>query len=733
MRDSIIQLENRRREQLQAENPYQFINWRLYNMANLRMITSYKRSGKSKGNKSFANCFIMADTETSKGKTRAKAEPNHVVIWTISLRSNGFNWFTLWGYRPSELAQCIRAIKNNISADEVIIYWHNMSYDWVFIRKFMFSEFGHPSKQLSTKPHFPILFKWSCGLIFKDSLILAQRSLDKWAKDMNVEHKKAVGKWNYEKIRNQGFEFSADEAEYIEHDTLAGVECLDAMRQALNKTYGTMPYTATGIPREALRKRAFANRGRRLFEQCVPTYEQYLKLEKVYHGGYSHANRYLIASYDDDMLKNVRCFDFTSSYLWSLLAGRYPMEKFSAIDFEITKEDILNDNEYGYIFKLTLYDVELKDAFEAMPVLQYSKTVECVGEVLDNGRITMANYVEIYLNEIDLEIIDKQYKARKWVISECECAMLDYLPRWLTDYVYECFTNKQKLKNVDAVLYALAKSAANSCYGMMCMHSIRDSMIEDFITGEYKNALDLPEDMPEKKKREIIEKHNRAEYEKFVNNKNSFLCYQWGCYCTSISMRQLFKLGECVNKHGNISRWIYSDTDSIYSDDWNYEAIERFNEETKQALVANNYGAVTVNGVDYWLGVAVSEGDNDLYTEYVALGAKRYAGRCAADGQIHITVAGVPKIGYKALNDNLNCFKKGAIFNGLTTNKQTHFYIYSDDIYIDEDGNEIGDSIDLQPCDYVLDEAKIDPLAYFEQQMDGEAVIEYEVQQYEEW
>lgn len=733
MRDSIKQLENRRRDAFMAEMPYQFINWQLYNMTNLNKITSYKRSGNSKGNKSYANCFIMADTETSKAPARKKAGANHVVIWTISLRSNGFNWFTLWGYKPSELAQCIRAIKSNITADEVIIYWHNMSYDWVFIRKFMFAEFGHPKKQLSTKPHYPILFKWHCGLIFKDSLILAQRSLDKWAKDMNVEHQKAVGKWDYEKIRHQGFEFSADEGEYIEHDTLAGVECLDAMRIALNKTYGTMPYTATGIPREALRKRAFNNRGRRLFEQCVATYDQYLKLEKVYHGGYTHANRYVIASYGTEMLHNVRCFDFTSSYLWSLLAGRYPMEKFSPIDFKITKEDILNDSEYGYIFKLTLYNVELKDLFEAMPVLQFSKCTECIGEILDNGRIISAQYVEIYLNDIDLEIIDKQYKARKWVISECECAMLDYLPRWLTDYVFECFTDKQKLKGVDPVLYALAKGAANSCYGMMCMHSIRLEEIEDFITGEYKPAFERPENMSDDKWAQIKDKYQREEYEKFVNNKNSFLCYQWGCWCTSISMRQLFKLGECVNKHGRISRWLYSDTDSIYSDDWNYEAIERFNEETRQALLKNNYGPVTVNDIDYWLGVAVSDPKDDLYTEYVVLGAKRYAGRCAADGQVHITVAGVPKIGHKSLNDNLNCFKKGASFNGLTTGKKTHFYIYSDDIYIDEFGNEIGDSIDLQPCDYVLDEAQIDPLAYFDDVMNGVYSVEYEVQQYEEY
>ena len=32
-----------------------------------------------------------------------------------------------------------------------------------------------------------------------------------------------------------------------------------------------------------------------------------------------------------------------------------------------------------------------------------------------------------------------------------------------------------------------------------------------------------------------------------------------------------------------------------------------------------------------------------------------------------------------------------------------HTYHYVDDIYIDENGNEAGDSIDLSPCDYLLD------------------------------
>ena len=71
---------------------------------------------------------------------------------------------------------------------------------------------------------------------------------------------------------------------------------------------------------------------------------------------------------------------------------------------------------------------------------------------------------------------------------------------------------------------------------------------------------------------------------------------------------------------------------------------------------------------------------------------------------LHITVAGVPKEGAKCLKDDLTNFRKDFIFDGETTGKLAHYYIFSDrGIYIDEFGNEVGDSIDLQPCDYELD------------------------------
>ena len=72
------------------------------------------------------------------------------------------------------------------------------------------------------------------------------------------------------------------------------------------------------------------------------------------------------------------------------------------------------------------------------------------------------------------------------------------------------------------------------------------------------------------------------------------------------------------------------------------------------------------------------------------------------DGKIHITVAGVPKKGAECLKDDLNNFTKNFIFKGEDTGKLQHIY-FTSTIYIDNEGNETADSIDLCPNDYKLD------------------------------
>lgn len=437
---------------------YQLMRWDRFKYRKLKNILYTRRAGRG-DNDTYSDCIIMADTETSKGVQKG-IEENHVCAFTLSIRAYHENIITLYGSKPSEFVEMLQKLKLYLSGDKIIIYFHNLAYDWVFLRKFLIGEFGSPSKMLATKPHYPIYIEFENGIIIKDSLILAQRSLAKWADDLDVEHKKAVGKWDYLKIRNQtDADFSADELEYIEHDTLAGVECIDKLMTQLNKRIYSMPYTATGIPREETRKRGKKNGAKQLFDKIVTSdYQIQQQLEAVYHGGFTHANRHYIGL----TMEDVTAMDFTSSYPYCMLAFRYPCSEF--LPFRDCKvSEILECKEnYAFIFKLILINVRLKNDGVPMPALQYSKCVKDINAICDNGRILCANYIEIYLNEIDLDVISSQYIWENSACTEVYHAEKKYLPRWFTDYVFECFTDKTMLKGGDAVAYSLAKAKVNS-------------------------------------------------------------------------------------------------------------------------------------------------------------------------------------------------------------------------------------------------------------------------------
>lgn len=438
---------------------YQLVRWDRYKYRKLKNIMYVRRSGHA-DNDTYTDCIIMADTETSKGVQKG-IEENHICAFTLSIRAYHQNIVTLYGTRPSDFVQMLKKLQIYLQGDKIIIYFHNLAYDWVFLRKFIMAEYGTPIKLLATKPHYPIYIEFASGLIIKDSLILAQRSLEKWADDLDVEHKKAVGKWDYLKIRNQSdADFTADELEYIEHDTLAGIECIDKLMMQLNKRIYSMPYTATGIPREEAQKRGKSNRAREDFTRIVSkNYLTQQKLEAVYHGGFTHANRHYIGVTIDD---DIYGMDFTSSYPYCMTAFKYPMTEFKPFK-NCSVSDILDSIEsYAFIFKLILVNVELKSDQIPMPSLQYSKCVKDINACTDNGRVLCANYIEIYLNEIDLAVINNQYKWKAAACVEVEYAEKAYLPRWYTDYVFECFTAKTMLKGGDAVAYSLAKAKVNS-------------------------------------------------------------------------------------------------------------------------------------------------------------------------------------------------------------------------------------------------------------------------------
>lgn len=671
----------------------------------------YKKKGKfQKG--TWNDIIIGADTETSKGHEITKdTQANHVCAWTISIRAYHANIVTLYGTRPSEMMQAFGKIRDALKGDIFYVYFHNAAYDWFFLRRFFYAYFGYPTKELNTKPHYPIMLGFENGMIIKDSLILAGCKLEKWANDLNVNHKKAVGSWDYDAIRDQGEKFSRSELHYIENDTLALVECLDAMCITLNKNISTIPYTATGIPRAEVRERGKDNNAHRDFLRVANDFEQQVKMKNLYHGGYSHGNRYYL---QEDLTDGItKGADFVSSYPFCLLAYKYP-GKFTPLERSVDVDYILRNNEkYAFIFKASFVNIRLKDPYMPMPALQASKCDQSINLRVDNGRVLRAGYVTLYICDIDLEVIASMYTWDSCGCTEVEYSKKKYLPRWFTDYVYELFEAKCRLKKTkkeDPVNYALAKARLNSLYGLCVQSPIRQNFIEVTEPGMYK--IDQEGHLAwydSGEYRTDFDTDLRKEYERFLKSPNSVLPFQYGVYCTAYAFRNLFLLGDCVNKYytedGNLAfppRWFYSDTDSCYSDDWNMDKVREYNENCKKLLETNGYGPVRMDNKEYWLGIAEMDSDSE-YSEFRVLGSKRYCGRSTEDKQLHITVAGVPKKGAVCLKDDISNFSKGFIFEGTKTGKLAHFYIFAQDIYKDQFGNEIGDSIDLQPCDYQLD------------------------------
>lgn len=604
---------------------------------------------------------------------------NHVVVWTLTIALFGINIVTLYGRKPSEMCLCLNRILNHLSGDKTFVYFHNLSYDWVFLRRFFFDAFGLPTNQLNVKSHYPINIEFENGLVLRDSLILAQRSLEKWAKDLSVKHQKAVGFWDYDLIRNQSTHLTDDELHYAEFDTLCGVECLDALKHQLKKDAGTLPYTSTGILRELIKKEGSKHDARKEFLKECPTFEQYVKMTHIYHGGYTHGNRHYLGL----TLPYVKGFDFASSYPFVLFM-KYPKGHFTPIANKSAKYILNKATEYAFMFKLCVRKPCLKSESIPMPYLQNSKCVYEINSLIDNGRIMEAEYVEIYYNEIDLQIFMKQYDFEWAVCTEVEFAIKDYLPRWFTDIVFSLFEDKTKLKGVDNVLYTLQKYKLNACYGLCCQRWDKP-LINELESGDYEPDTS--------KSPEVL-------FNEYIKKRSTILNYSVGVWCTSYAVYNLFTLGSMCKV------WLYSDTDSCYGLGWDLKAIQKYNNQCKDFMKKRGYGGVLHKGKMYHLGIA--EGEPDLvYTEFRYLGAKRYAGRCKADNEIHITVAGVPKKnGASCLNNDISNFKAGFIFKGEKTGKLTHKHIYVDEIFTDENGNEVGDSIDLSPCDYLLNSVK---------------------------
>ena len=183
-----------------------------------------------------------------------------------------------------------------------------------------------------------------------------------------------------------------------------------------------------------------------------------------------------------------------------------------------------------------------------------------------------------------------------------------------------------------------------------------------------------------------------------AEKKKAFLSFSYGCWCTSwardVLLRRLLDIkdnNENIIKKGLDEYLIYADTDSLkLKNGYDKTIIEDYNKtvENKIKFVSDTlnipfekYCPEDFKGKKHMLGVFDYEG---RYEEFITQGAKKYAYK-EENGEIKITVAGVPKEkGAKALK-SLNDFRDNFVFNYEDTGKNLLIYVDNQDNFLLED------------------------------------------------
>lgn len=569
----------------------------------------------------------------------------------------------------------IEKIKQKMEDRKLIIYVHNLSYEFQFLKgifKFM------PEDVFIIDDRKILKCMIGDNIELRCSYMLTNLSLDKLLKKYDVENKKLTGQYDYNKKRFPWTELTDTEMEYCINDVKGLVQALTIQMKTDGDNLKTVPLTSTGYVRRDTRQ-AMKQFNYKELHEMLPDINVYKLLREAFRGGDTLSNRWNT----DEIINNVKSVDIVSSYPTSLVIDKYPMTKFYREETKSFKY-LLKTGMYGLLFQVAFINIDVKDEAEGHLYLSRDKCRNVVRPTYVNGRVLCADYLETTLTDIDFEIINRRYKYDNFVIIQLFSSRYKKLPSMLRDVIMSYYRNKTILKGAeegtdDYLFYMKNKELLNACYGMMAQDPAKDDI--KLINGEY-----VHEDRP------IYELLN--EY-----YRTAFLSYAWGVWCTANSRKRLADGIDCITRNGEEPmNFVYSDTDSIkYIGN---PDIEELNYRLQQDAIKNEAYATDRNGEVHFMGVFEDEGYKTP-NRFKTMGAKKYVLE-DSNGKLHITIAGVNKAkGGKEL-ETIENFKDGFVFRKAGGTES----IYNDnvDMNINIDGNilHISDNIVIRDSEYTL-------------------------------
>lgn len=607
-----------------------------------------KKNGKSPITK-YCNSIMTFDIEVSSawlenGKVISYRKGESADYWNnLQPLALCYIWqFSCDGvvYYGRELRDFLKVLNDLPSDVEIIIWVHNLSYEFHFLTNILtwdsvFARSSH--KPIKAKP------KEYPNIEFRCTYMLTRLSLATWGEQLGVA--KMVGDLDYDKLRTPLTKLTDKELKYCEMDCLV----VEAGIKSYLKKYKKqrfIPMTQTGTVRQEVKEILMSDEEYvKKIKRLVPkSPEEYKRLQTVFAGGYTHANRYWSGQTIEGHIEH---YDFASSYPTVMVAEKYPMTPWLYIGSELPSEDSFEDYAYILILKFS----QLK-SISLNTYIQASK-VNAKNMKLDNGRVISADELTITITEQDYITIKNNYEWEDLEVIKAYRSKKDYLPKPFVEYILELYANKTELKDVKGKeeLYMQSKQYINSMFGM-CVTAIVQAEVE--LVGDEWIVKPLTRDFVQHKLEQLSQSNPRE--------KRYFLSYSWGCWVTAYARRNLWKCIESCDHDV-----LYCDTDSIFvlgkhDFSWYNDDITKKLKTAckKQNLDFNKTRPKTPKGKEKPLGIFDSE---DSCIEFKTLGAKRYVERREGDGKLHLTVSGINKGAVELLNDDIDNFEDGFNFD----------------------------------------------------------------------
>jgi hypothetical protein len=558
----------------------------------------------------------------------------------------------VYGRRWEEWLDLMREISEWLELSEhkrMVVYIHNAAYEFQFIKDFL-KEYLNGFEVFATGRREPIYILCRAGFEFRCSYKLTNMSLYKACEnEYGVTHPKAINDLDFKVCRVASTKLTAQEFGYCISDVVSLYELIEIRMKNEGDKLDSIPLTSTGYVRRECRTacRNEPHYRDRVFKKQMLTPEVYTLLKEEGRGGNTHANRFMAGQ----IFQNVTSFDEVSGYPAMLLLRKFPASKFSYYgDIESREEFEKLLSENACLFRVLLQNVKVR-ATVTMPYIPKSKCLEHgAGMRLDNGRVLECDWLLLTVNDIDWQIITKQYTFTGVSISDFHISTYDYLPEVLRKKILDYFVRKCEIKHDIEncsdpekrenliYLYGKGKNRLNGIFGMMFTDPVREVITCSEETGQWSAESPNIE--------EALEKYNKS--------RNSFLVYAWGSWCTSWNRQHHQKLMDITGQDT-----IYGDTDSSKAI-VTPEIRERIRKENEKIIAeCEERGAYAdVGGKRYYLGIYELD---EEYKKFITMGAKKYAYE-ENDGSFHITIAGVNKKIGAAEMGSIDKFKPGFIF-----------------------------------------------------------------------